>query len=74
MQKSLNFDHQAPATLRHSRRCDDKSADNDKHTPEDPCLRKPSRVQDLAGDWRTDQQADGDDCRTTLAVIQTSRG
>lgn len=43
----LNLDHQAPATLRHSCCCDDKGADNDKHTSEDPGLSEATGIQDL---------------------------
>jgi hypothetical protein len=65
----LNLDHQSPATLRHSRRCDNESADNDKYTSENPGLSKPSCIEDLARNWCTDEQANGDNCDTTLATI-----
>lgn len=65
----LNLDHQPPAALRHSRRGDDKSADNHKNTSEDPSLSETCCVEDLAGDRCTDEQADGDDCCTTLATV-----
>jgi hypothetical protein len=40
----LDLDHQSPATLRHSRRCNNKSADNDEHTSENPGLSESSSV------------------------------
>jgi hypothetical protein len=64
----LNLDHQTPATLRDSRCCDDQGSHNDEHTSEYPGLGESCRVQDLAGNWGTDQQADGDDCGIALAM------
>lgn len=71
---ALHLPHDAKAALRHTRSGDDKGANNDQDTAESPSLRERSRVEDLAGNGRANQQTDGDNCRETLAIVAYDKG